>query len=110
MAQVGKPGTAWSESVGVSGKCNSLCTAGCCIYYGDLGPPLSLAMIALGGSGTLWHANDPRISSGASGVTIQVPQVYASKYGGTNRAAYTITILNWPGSRSNPNHWGKSVL
>jgi hypothetical protein len=110
MSQVGKPGTAWNETVGISGKCNSSCTAGCCIYYGDLGPPLSLAMLALGGSGTHWGANDPRISQGASGVTIQVPQVYASKFGGTNRAGYSITILNRPGSASNPSQFGQGDL
>jgi len=110
MAQVGKPGTAWSESVGISGKCNSSCTAGCCIYYGDLGPPLSLAMLALGGSGTHWGANDPRIQVGASGVTIQVPQVYASKYGGSNRSGYSIVILNRPGSASNPSQFAQDGL
>lgn len=101
-AQVGKPGTAWNDSVGIAGKCDKTCTAGCCVYFGDLGPPLSLVMVALGGQGTNWGSNDPRISSGPSGVTVQIPQVFGSKFGGTNRAAYTLTVLNRPGSSANP--------
>src|SRR5215471_137514 len=38
---VGKPGTAWSDSTGMAGKCDKTCTAACCVYFGDLGPVLS---------------------------------------------------------------------
>lgn len=88
-----RPGTAWDDATGVAGKCNKQCTAGCCVYFGDLGPPLSLAQVVLGGSGGRWRRGDPRLLSQTStGGTIQVPEVFASKYGGQDRPAYTITI------------------
>jgi hypothetical protein len=83
------PGTAWDDATGFAGKCNKQCTAGCCVYFGDLGPPLSLAQIAMGGQGGRWGTNDPRWKG--NGV-IEVPEVFASKYGGQDRPKYTITI------------------
>lgn len=110
MAQVGKPGTSWNEKTGVAGKCDKTCTAGCCIYYGDLGPPLSLAIFALGGQPTFWASGDPRISSGPSGVIVTVPQVFASKYGGANRASYSVTILNRGSGSANPPQFAQTGL
>jgi hypothetical protein len=101
-SQVGKAGTAWSDSVGMTGQCNSSCTAGCCIYYGDLGPPISLIQIAMGGAGGKWGPNDPRIAFSAGGTTVQVPAVFASKYGGTNRAAYTLNVIKRAAGSANP--------
>lgn len=86
-ALVGKPGTAWSDSAGMAGKCDKTCTAACCVYHGDLGPVLSVSQIALGGPGGKWGASDPRLS----GRTVHVPTVYGSKYGGVNRPGYDIT-------------------
>jgi len=87
------PGTAWSDSVGLAGKCNKQCTAGCCVYFGDLGPPLSLAQIAMGGKGGRWGTNDPRWKGNG---LIVVPEVFASKYGGQDRPSYTIQITTPP--------------
>jgi len=87
------PGTAWDDATGFAGKCNRQCTAGCCVYFGDLGPPLSLAQIAMGGAGGRWKTNDPRWKGNG---TIQVPEVFASKYGGQDRPSYTIQITKPP--------------
>lgn len=88
--KVGAPGTAWSDTNGMAGKCDKTCTAGCCVYFGDLGPALSDSSVALGGPKIRgWGLGDPRLS----GTTVQVPTVYGSKYGGVNRAGYT---LQWP--------------
>lgn len=86
---VGKVGTAWSDTVGESGLCNKSCTAACCVYFGDLGPALSLSAVALGGAPIRygkWSRGDPRIS----GNVVQVPTVYGSSYGGVNRPGYPV--------------------
>jgi hypothetical protein len=89
LGKSGKPGIAWSDVNGMAGKCDKTCTASCCIYFGDLGPALSDSSVALGGQKIRgWGKGDPRLS----GTTVKVPAVFASKYGGTNRAGYT---LNW---------------
>jgi hypothetical protein len=80
----------------MSGKCDKTCTAGCCVYYGDLGPPLSLAQIAMGGSGGAWGRGDPRYHQTTMGATIDVPEVFASKYGGQDRPGYSVTISRPP--------------
>ena len=90
---VGHPGTAWDDTEGMAGKCDKKCTAACCVYYGDLGPVLSNLITAAGGQGK-WGANDPRLSMQAGGAVIQVPEVFASKYGGVDRKGYSITLLN----------------
>jgi hypothetical protein len=91
------PGTAWNETVGVSGKCNKQCTAGCCVFYGNLGPVLSMMIYAMGGQGYFWGPNDPRYKANAGGgATIQVPEVFASKYGGQDRPGYTVIITPPP--------------
>src|SRR5271163_3407953 len=90
------PGTAWTAATGLAGKCDKTCTAGCCVYYGDLGPVLSLMQIAMGGAGGSWGRNDKRLTLTTTGGTIQVPEVFASKYGGQNRPAYTITLSTPP--------------
>lgn len=90
---VGHPGTAWDDATGMAGKCDKKCTAACCVYYGDLGPVLSNLITAAGGQGK-WGANDPRLSMQAGGAVIQVPEVFASKYGGVDRKGYQITLLN----------------
>jgi hypothetical protein len=97
QANVGAPGTAWSDSVGMSGKCNKQCTAGCCVYFGDLGPVLSLMQVAMGGPGGAWGRGDPRLTLTTTGGTIKVPEVFASKYGGQDRPSYEITISRAPG-------------
>ena len=88
------PGTAWSDSVGMAGLCNKSCTAGCCVYFGDLGPPLSLAALAIGGRPlrAQWGLRDPRYQTTPNGAVIKVPEVFASKYGGQDRPSYTLTI------------------
>jgi len=91
------PGTGWNASVGVAGLCNKQCTAGCCVYHGDLGPPLSLAQVALGGPGGAWGRGDPRLQLTATGGVIKVPAVFASKYGGQDRPGYTVTLARVPG-------------
>lgn len=97
-SHVGAPGTAWSTAVGMQGKCNKLCTAGCCVYYGDLGPVLSMMVTAMGGAPLvpLWGRNDPRYHATANGATINVPEVIGSKYGATDRPGYTLTITAPP--------------
>lgn len=101
-------GTAWSDATGSQGKCDKTCTAGCCVYYGDLGPPLSLLQIAMGGSGnSLWQQNDPRWSEQPGGYVITVPQVFASKYGGTNRPSYTLQVLKKATSPLNPSQYAQ---
>lgn len=87
---VGAPGTAWSDSMGMAGRCDKTCTVGCCLYYSDLGPPLSLLRLALGDSSGAWGAGDPRIS--ADYRTITVPKVYPGKYSSYSRPLYTVTI------------------
>ena len=87
-AFVGKPGTAWNDSTGMSGKCNKSCTVGCCVYFGDLGPVLNNMSYVLGFPTGKWGAGDPRIS----GRTITVPKVYPSKYSKLSRDLYTITL------------------
>lgn len=102
-------GTAWSDATGSQGKCDKTCTAGCCVYYGDLGPPLSLLQIAMGGGGnSLWQQNDPRFSEQPGGYVITVPQVFASKYGGTNRPSYTLQVLKKATSPLNPSQYAQS--
>lgn len=107
--QVGPPGTAWSDTSGFAGKCDKTCTAGCCVYYGDLGPVISGLEIAMGGSGR-WGVNDPRLSASTTGVTVQVPQVFASKYGGVNRPGYTLTVVRRPGTSANPPQYAQTGL
>jgi hypothetical protein len=85
---VGPPGTAWSDSAGLAGKCDKTCTVGCCLYYSDLGPPLSLMRYVLGDRSGQWGASDPRLS----GRTVTVPKVYPGKYSSYSRASYTITL------------------
>jgi hypothetical protein len=85
---VGSPGTAWNDSIGMSGQCNSSCTVGCCVYFGDLGPVLNNISYVLGFPTGKWGQGDPRIS----GRTITVPKVYPSKYSSYTRALYTITL------------------
>lgn len=91
------PGTSWDEATGVAGKCNKICTAGCCVFYGDLGPVLSMMIVAMGGQGYYWKTNDPRYKANpGGGATITVPEVFASKYGGQDRQSYTIVITPPP--------------
>ena len=85
---VGAPGTAWSDQSGIAGKCDKTCTVGCCLYFGDLGPPLSLVRYVLGDAGGRWGAQDPRLS----GRTVTVPKVYPGKYSSYTRPSYTVTI------------------
>jgi hypothetical protein len=87
-ALVGKPGTAWSDSVGMAGQCNASCTVGCCIYYGDLGPVLNNISYVLGFPTGKWGQGDPRIS----GRTVTVPKVYPSKYSSYTRQLYSVTL------------------
>lgn len=100
-----RPGTSWDAATGFSGKCNKVCTAGCCVYYGDLGPVLSLIALAVSGQPlySQWDSNDPRWSGTVGNASIQVPKVFSSKYGGANREGYTIslkrpTVISNPGS------------
>ena len=87
------PGVAWDAQTGMSGKCNKNCTAACCVYYGDIGPVLSMINVAMGGPGFGWGKNDPRYHSEAGGsVSIDVPEIFASKYGGRDRKGYSITL------------------
>ena len=90
------PGTAWDDGVGLSGQCNKSCTAGCCVYFNNYAYVLTLAQYAMGGSGGRWGAhwrpNDGHYHPTPNGATIDVSQVYASKYGGINRPGYTITV------------------
>jgi hypothetical protein len=98
---VGHAGTAWNDQTGMAGKCDKTCTAACCVYFGDLGPVLSNLITAAGGKGK-WGANDPRLSVQAGGAVIQVPEVFASKYGGVDRKGYQITLLNIAQRGGNP--------
>jgi hypothetical protein len=87
------PGVAWDSNVGMSGKCNKQCTAACCVYFGDIGPVLSMINVAMGGPGFGWGINDPRYHAGSGGsVSIDVPEIFASKYGGRDRKGYSITF------------------
>lgn len=83
-----KPGTAWNDSVGMAGQCNKQCTAACCVYFGDLGPVLSLMRYVMGDPSGNWGQSDPRLH----GNSIDVPTVFGSKYGGKNRTGYKITL------------------
>lgn len=85
---VGQPGTAWSDQIGMAGKCNKQCTVGCCLYFGDLGPPLNNISYVLGFPTGKWGSGDPRIN----GRTITVPKVYPSKYSPLTRESYTVTL------------------
>ena len=85
---VGAPGTAWNDTIGMGGQCNSGCTVGCCIYFGDLGPPLNDISYVLGFPTSKWGRGDPRIN----GRTVTVPKVYPSKYSSFTRALYTVTL------------------
>ena len=105
---VQKSGTAWSDASGMAGKCDKTCTAGCCVYFGDLGPPLSLLQIAMGGAGSKWGKNDPRFSEQPGGYVITVPQVFASKYGGVNRPSYTLSVLKRATLPRNPAQFAQS--
>lgn len=93
------PGAAWSDSTGVAGRCDKTCTAGCCVYFGDLGPVLSMASVAMGGGyirAAQWGVRDPRYKAVQGGATIQVPEVFASKYGLADRPGYTISVVAPP--------------
>ncbi len=85
---VGQPGTAWSDTNGMAGKCDKTCTVGCCVYFGDLGPVLNNISYVLGFPTGKWGKGDPRIS----GRTITVPKVFPSKYSSYTRAQYTVTL------------------
>jgi hypothetical protein len=85
---VGAAGTAWSDSAGMAGKCDKTCTVSCCLYFSDLGPPLSLARLVLGDRGGRWGASDPRLS----GRTITVPKVWPGKYSSFSRESYKFTL------------------
>lgn len=85
---VGQPGTAWNDQVGMAGKCNKQCTVGCCLYFGDLGPPLNNISYVLGFPTGKWGQGDPRIN----GRTITIPKVYPSKYSPLTRDSYTVTL------------------
>jgi hypothetical protein len=85
---VGHPGTAWSDTNGMAGKCDKTCTVGCCVYFGDLGPVLNNISYVLGFPTSKWGKGDPRIS----GRTVTVPKVYPSKYSAYTRPLYTITL------------------
>lgn len=85
---VGRPGTAWSDTNGMGGKCDKTCTVGCCVYFGDLGPVLNNISFVLGFPTGKWGQGDPRIS----GRTITVPKVYPSRYSAYSRALYTIQL------------------
>jgi hypothetical protein len=98
---VGRSGTAWSDSNGMAGKCDKTCTAACCVYFGDLGPVLSGMIQAAGGTGK-WGPNDPRIQRTAGGTVISAPKVFASKYGGVDRAGYSVTMINYSQKPANP--------
>lgn len=95
-SNVGASGTSWNTASGLAGKCDKSCTAGCCVYYGALGPVLSLMQVALGGAGGSWGRSDHRLTLTATGGTIQVPEVFKSKYGGEDRPGYTITLSRPP--------------
>ena len=93
------PGAAWSDSIGAQGLCNKGCTAGCCVYFGDLGPVLSMASVAMGGAPirlAQWGVRDPRYSAIPGGANIKVPEVFASKYGLQDRPSYTISVVAPP--------------
>jgi len=92
------PGTAWNSTSGFAGKCDKTCTAGCCVYYGDLGPVLSLMTLVMGGAPLYqqWGAKDPRLQLTSTGAVITVPEVFASKYGGQDRPSYQITLTRPP--------------
>lgn len=85
---VGPAGTAWSDSAGMAGKCDKTCTVSCCLYFSDLGPPLSLARWVLGDHGGRWKSGDPRLS----GRTVTVPKVYPGKYSSFSRELYKFTL------------------
>lgn len=85
---VGHPGTAWSDTAGMAGKCDKSCTVGCCVYFGDLGPVLNNISYVLGFPTSKWGKGDPRIS----GRTVTVPKVYPSKYSRFTRPLYSITL------------------
>jgi hypothetical protein len=93
----------------MAGKCDKTCTAACCVYYGDLGPVLSNLITAAGGQGK-WGANDPRLSMQAGGAVIQVPEVFASKYGGIDRKGYQITLLNVAQKGGNPTPYAQTGM
>jgi hypothetical protein len=90
------PGTSWSVTAGMAGKCNKQCTAGCCVYYGVFGPVLSLMQVAMGGAGGAWGRGDPRYKATPNGAVIHVPEVFANKYGQPDRPGYDITITQPP--------------
>jgi hypothetical protein len=106
-----RPGTMWDATTGFAGKCNKNCTAGCCVYYGDLGPVLSLIAVAVSGQPihSQWGTNDPRWKGSVGNATIQVPKVFSSKYGGVDREGYTI-VLKKPTVVSNPGSIINSTL
>jgi predicted RNA-binding Zn ribbon-like protein len=87
---VGAPGTAWSDAAGMAGRCDKTCTVSCCLYFSDLGPPLSLARRVWGDQGGRWGnaGPDPRLN----GRTVTVPKVYPGKYSAYSRASYTFTL------------------
>jgi hypothetical protein len=85
---VGQPGTAWNDSTGMQGKCDTTCTVGCCVYFGDLGPVLNNISYVLGYPTGKWGQGDPRIN----GRTITCPKVYPSKYSSYSRDLYTVTL------------------
>lgn len=87
---VNAPGTAWSDTAGMAGQCDKTCTVGCCLYFSDLGPPLSLLRYAMGDPTGKWGQGDPRLS--ADGRTVTVPKVYPGKYSKYTRASYALTI------------------
>jgi len=74
IAQVGKPGTAWTPGGG--GACNKNCTVGCCLYYADMVPALNAAISVVQ----------------AGGGTVKVPTINGDKYGLQTRPGYTLTF------------------
>jgi hypothetical protein len=88
-AQVGAPGTAWSE-YGAMGPCNKNCTVGCCIYWNDLHPAIVGAPTFANGTVGLI----PVLQAGSG--LVYVPEVYPpsnTAYGNYQRAAYSLSVI-----------------
>lgn len=116
-SKVGPPGTAWTSSPpspGAGTPCNKGCTVGCCVYYNDLLPGITMctqALNALGGSlssaqtvaaGMPAFNNQPAQANGASGIctsfTFTIEAIAKSKYSDYTRPAYQVTLTQPPAS------------